>query len=349
MGVEAVIGGEILAETIGAGEVLAGAATASEAIASGTSVAELVSAGALEDLGGGTLLDVATGNVLDAAGNTILSPIGEGVGSDAITNTVTDQLGNITQTFSDGSSLTTDTAGNVIDSTAPTDFGPISNPNAPGFNPADALKYGNLAKTAYNTLLAPATKALAGKTGFKPVGQGGLSMTGVPGATTGSGSGSSSSTGMNLTPGLTTSNPNYSLDIVSKSSPELYNTPLNPSLTASQTQAPQGFAMGGYATGGQYQEHNPSFYSEGGMENRYVQGDGDGTSDDVAAMLANGEFVIPADIVAALGNGSNDAGAHVLDQFLSVIRQDNHSNDPDELPPESKGPLAYLAQARKRA
>jgi len=340
MGVEAVIGGEILAETIGAGEVLAGAATASEAIASGTSVAELVSAGALEDLGGGTLLDVATGNVLDAAGNTILSPIGEGVGSDAITNTVTDQLGNITQTFSDGSSLTTDAAGNVIDSTAPTDFGPISNPNAPGFNPADALKYGNLAKTAYNTLLTPATKALAGKTGFKPVGQGGLAMTNLPGGDSSTGS---ESTGMGLTPGLSMGNPNYTLGNAPFTT-DLYNVPTNPALTS-----PQKFAMGGYAEGGEYQEHNPSFYSEGGMENRYVQGDGDGTSDDVAAMLANGEFVIPADVVAALGNGSNDAGAHVLDQFLSVVREDNHSNDPDELPPESKGPLAYLAQARKRA
>lgn len=338
MGVEAVIGGEVLAETIGAGEVLAGAATASEAIASGTSVAELVSAGALEDLGGGTLLDVATGNVLDAAGNTILSPIGEGVGSDAITNTVTDQLGNITQTFSDGSSLTTDAAGNVIDSTAPTDFGPISNPNAPGFNPADALKYGNLAKTAYNTLLAPATKALAGKTGFKPVGQGGLPMANQTGSTD-----STNTQSGFLTPGLSMGNPNYTLGNAPLTT-DLYNAPTNPVLTA-----PQKFAMGGYAMGGQYQEHDPSFYSEGGMENRYVKGDGDGTSDDVAAMLANGEFVIPADVVAALGNGSNDAGAHVLDQFLSVVRQDNHSNDPDELPPESKGPLAYLAQARKRA
>ena len=338
MGVEAVIGGEVLAETIGAGEVLAGAATASEAIASGTSVAELVSAGALEDLGGGTLLDVATGNVLDAAGNTILSPIGEGVGSDAITNTVTDQLGNITQTFSDGSSLTTDAAGNVIDSTAPTDFGPISNPNAPGFNPADALKYGNLAKTAYNTLLNPATKALAGKTGFKPVGQGGLPMANQTGSTD-----STNTQSGFLTPGLSMGNPNYTLGNAPLTT-DLYNAPTNPVLTA-----PQKFAMGGYAMGGQYQEHDPSFYSEGGMENRYVKGDGDGTSDDVAAMLANGEFVIPADVVAALGNGSNDAGAHVLDQFLSVVRQDNHSNDPDELPPESKGPLAYLAQARKRA
>ena len=89
--------------------------------------------------------------------------------------------------------------------------------------------------------------------------------------------------------------------------------------------------------------------TEGGMENRYVQGDGDGTSDDVAAMLADGEFVIPADVVSRLGNGSSNAGAHVLDQFLSIVREDKNDHDPHELPPDSKGPLAYLAMAQKKA
>jgi hypothetical protein len=351
MGISATIG-EVVAETIGVGEVLAGTATAAEAIASGTSVAELVAGGALEDLGGGTLLDAATGNVLNAAGETILSPIGEGVGSDAITNTVADQMGNITQTFSDGSSLTTDAAGNILDSTAPTDFGPISDPNAT--NPIlDQLgnkitqKIGStVANKALNALLAPATKAL-GTAKFKPV----SSVPGAPGSDTGGSGGGSQSGFSDLKPDFTEANTNFSLEggYTAPTTGNLPNIPTNPALLAPQAQTPQGFAMGGYAQGGLSQMHNPSFFSEGGMKNRYVEGDGDGTSDDVAAMLANGEFVIPADIVAALGNGSNDAGAHVLDQFLSVVRQDNHSNDPDELPPKSKGPLAYLAQARKRA
>ena len=107
------------------------------------------------------------------------------------------------------------------------------------------------------------------------------------------------------------------------------------------------------APGGSIPEgHNPTFFSQGGlnsMENSYVKGEGDGTSDSVAAMLANGEFVIPADIVSKLGNGSNDAGAKVLDNFLVTIREHAQKHDPKELPPDSKGPLAYLLDANKKA
>jgi hypothetical protein len=106
----------------------------------------------------------------------------------------------------------------------------------------------------------------------------------------------------------------------------------------------------GRAEGGAIEEHNPSFFSEGGLgsiENRYVQGEGDGTSDSIAAMLANGEFVIPADVVSKLGNGSNEAGAGVLDQFLVEIRKHAHSNG-EKLPPESKGPLGYLLDAKRK-
>ena len=106
------------------------------------------------------------------------------------------------------------------------------------------------------------------------------------------------------------------------------------------------------AEGGTIAGHNPQFFSEGGLgtlDNRYVKGDGNGTSDEVPAMLANGEFVIPADVVSALGNGSNDAGAGVLDQFLQTIREHRQKHDSKQLPPDSKGPLAYLLEAKKRA
>jgi hypothetical protein len=109
-------------------------------------------------------------------------------------------------------------------------------------------------------------------------------------------------------------------------------------------------AVPGKAEGGSIMGHNPEFYSEGGlssMENRYVEGEGDGTSDEVPAMLANGEFVIPADIVSKLGNGSNEAGAGVLDQFLVEIRKHAHSNG-EKLPPDSKGPLGYLLDAKRK-
>jgi hypothetical protein len=109
-------------------------------------------------------------------------------------------------------------------------------------------------------------------------------------------------------------------------------------------------AVPGKAEGGSIEGHNPEFYSEGGlssMENRYVEGEGDGTSDSVPAMLANGEFVIPADVVSKIGNGSNEAGAGVLDQFLVEIRKHAHSNG-EKLPPESKGPLGYLLDAKRK-
>jgi len=97
--------------------------------------------------------------------------------------------------------------------------------------------------------------------------------------------------------------------------------------------------------------HNPQFFSEGGlgsMKNTYVKGAGDGTSDSIAAMLANGEFVIPADVVSSLGNGSNDSGAKVLDEFLRTIRAHKRKANPKGLPPDSKGALGYLAAAKKK-
>ena len=103
----------------------------------------------------------------------------------------------------------------------------------------------------------------------------------------------------------------------------------------------------GHAAGGEIEGHNPEFFSEGGAHH-FVQGGGTGTSDSVPAMLANGEFVIPADVVSGLGDGSNDSGAKVLDEFLKVIRAHKQSHSPKKLPPDSKGPLGYLLQAQKK-
>jgi hypothetical protein len=63
-----------------------------------------------------------------------------------------------------------------------------------------------------------------------------------------------------------------------------------------------------------------------------VRGKGDGLSDDIPAVitgnqgqaevaaLSDGEFVIPADVVSALGNGSSEAGARMLEEMISRIR-----------------------------
>jgi len=67
-------------------------------------------------------------------------------------------------------------------------------------------------------------------------------------------------------------------------------------------------------------------YSDGG---RMLKGPGDGMSDNIPAViggkqparLADGEFVVPADVVSHLGNGSTDAGAKQLYKMMDRIRQ----------------------------
>ena len=83
-----------------------------------------------------------------------------------------------------------------------------------------------------------------------------------------------------------------------------------------------------------------------GLGGKYVEGKGDGTSDDIAAMLANGEYVFSADVVSALGNGSNKAGAEELDQMVKAIRARARSAPPDKLPPDAKSPLEYLKSSK---
>ena len=66
-------------------------------------------------------------------------------------------------------------------------------------------------------------------------------------------------------------------------------------------------------------------YSDGG---RMLKGPGDGMSDNIPAVigkkqparLADGEFVVPADVVSHLGNGSTDAGAKQLYAMMDKIR-----------------------------
>lgn len=66
-------------------------------------------------------------------------------------------------------------------------------------------------------------------------------------------------------------------------------------------------------------------YSDGG---RLLKGPGDGMSDNIPAQigdkqparLADGEFVVPADVVSHLGNGSTDAGAKQLYKMMDKVR-----------------------------
>jgi len=178
----------------------------------------------------------------------------------------------------------------------------------------------------------------------------------------------------NLTPGLTKADQNYELSglphMAAGSSTNSYNISdlgnkdssynpfavdkfsyVKPGLTQANVRYDLSGLPGyllGKKEGGSIPGHNPEFFSEGGLQHRYVKGQGDGTSDSVPAMLASGEFVIPADVVSGLGNGDNDSGAKVLDEFLRTIRQHKRRADVKKLPPDSKGPLGYLLEAKRK-
>lgn len=79
------------------------------------------------------------------------------------------------------------------------------------------------------------------------------------------------------------------------------------------------YSLGDYAAGG-----NP----------RLLRGPGDGMSDNIPATIANkqparladGEFVIPADVVSHLGNGSTEAGARKLHEMMNKVRKARTGN-----------------------
>lgn len=88
--------------------------------------------------------------------------------------------------------------------------------------------------------------------------------------------------------------------------------------------------------------HTPAAYAAGGIaalagggqpgQPRLLSGGGTGLSDDIPAVighnqparLADGEFVVSADVVSALGGGSTKAGAKKLYDMMDRIRQNAH-------------------------
>lgn len=105
------------------------------------------------------------------------------------------------------------------------------------------------------------------------------------------------------------------------------------------------FAKGGLA------DPFKKLYKSGKMRTDFRRGDavsgpGDGQSDDIPAMLADGEFVFPADVVAALGNGSTKAGSEQLYKMMHNIRSRARKAAPKELPPKALSPLEYLKRSK---
>jgi hypothetical protein len=79
-----------------------------------------------------------------------------------------------------------------------------------------------------------------------------------------------------------------------------------------------------------------------------LRGPGDGMDDLIPAtiegeqdvLLSDGEFVVPADVVSGLGNGSSDAGARALDEMMSRVREARNGSpeQPPQVPQEEVMP-----------
>jgi hypothetical protein len=74
-----------------------------------------------------------------------------------------------------------------------------------------------------------------------------------------------------------------------------------------------------------------------------AEGTGDGRSDTINARLSDGEYVIDAETVALLGNGSTKAGASALDMMRKQLRKQKGKNlAKGKFSPDAKSPLAYM-------
>ena len=121
---------------------------------------------------------------------------------------------------------------------------------------------------------------------------------------------------------------------------QLFNS-LNPDLRAHLMGHAQGGEIvgpGGLAEGGlpaRYHPeaphgHHPEFIT--GQTGYYAAGRGTGQSDDIPAMLNNGDYVLDADTVAQLGDGSSKAGAQALEHFRNQIPHHAHGGLTEPVP-----------------
>ena len=93
-----------------------------------------------------------------------------------------------------------------------------------------------------------------------------------------------------------------------------------PPMPMPQPPMPQGMAGGGYVEGeGHGMEDNQMFPIHGGG----------------LAALSPKEYVVPADVMAGLGNGNPDDGAEKMDDFISNFRKEKYGRD--KQPPEMDG------------
>ena len=100
---------------------------------------------------------------------------------------------------------------------------------------------------------------------------------------------------------------------------------------------PKGMAHGG-----------PMGYSRGSSRESFaVEGPGTGRSDDIPAVLSDGEYVVDAETVALLGDGSSKAGAKKLDDLRVKVRKHKGQKlAQGRFSANAKNPEAYLSGGR---
>ncbi len=108
----------------------------------------------------------------------------------------------------------------------------------------------------------------------------------------------------------------------------------------------------GFALGGWHEQNTdvsrviPTVSASGG----FTEGPGTGRSDDIPARLSDGEYVIDAESVALLGDGSGKAGAQRLDEMRRNLRQHKAKNlRKGGFSHKAKTPTSYMPQLRAAA
>jgi hypothetical protein len=116
----------------------------------------------------------------------------------------------------------------------------------------------------------------------------------------------------------------------------LSSTPQRPSGIDNSVQAPP---MPGPSA-------NPEDFARGGFA---VRGPGTGRSDDIPARLSDGEYVIDAETVSLLGDGSTKSGASKLDQFrVNIRKHKGRKLAKGAFSVDAKKPEAYLRGGQAR-
>ena len=109
-----------------------------------------------------------------------------------------------------------------------------------------------------------------------------------------------------------------------------------------QSTGAAGADFSGYYRGG------PMRMNQGGALGkaaRYVRGGGTGRSDEIPAYLSDGEYVVDAETVSMLGDGSSKAGAEALNGMRKNLR--SHKGKvlaKGKFSPNAKSPLTYLRE-----